>query len=224
MQREATLEAWQLPTTDGNGFNRAGLLRARQLLLDAGYYYDNMKLYQPDGSRATINLLIGNSGMSRALLPYARNLKRLGFDAKISQVDAPQYLERVRKFDYDMIVDVFAQSSSPGAEQAYFWGSQAANEPGNRNTAGIQNEAIDAVINKLIMSSSREEILLYTKVLDRLLRAGYYLVPMQGNAVSNVAYWDKYRHVDKLPDNAIGIDYWWVDKAAALRINDYLKR
>lgn len=226
VQRQATLAAWQLPTTDGKGFNRQGLLKARQLLLDAGFYYNDMKLYQPDGQLAQIEILMTGETMGRVLLPYIRNLKRLGFDTTLRQVDSPQYYERMRNFDYDMVVvvDVFAQSLSPGAEQAGFWGSSAADQAGNRNTAGIKNEVIDTVIEKLGNAHNRDEIVLYTQVLDRLLRAGYYLVPLYGKSGTNVAYWNQYRHTEKLPTNAVGIDYWWTDKAAEARVNAYLKQ
>nr|WP_269117545.1 extracellular solute-binding protein [Psychrobacter sp. Ps2] len=224
IQRKATLAEWQLPTSDGNGFNRQGLLEARKLLLEAGFYYEDMKLYQPDGSLAQIEILMTGETMGRVLLPYIRNLKRLGFDATLRQVDGPQYYERMRRFDYDMVVDIFAQSLSPGAEQAAFWGSAAANEPGNHNSAGIKNAAVDKVVAALGNAKNRDEIVLYTQVLDRLLRAGHYVVPLYGKSGTNVAYWDQYRHTEKLPTNAVGIDYWWVDKEAEGRINKYLKQ
>lgn len=224
LQRQAVLMEWQLPTSDGSGFNRKELLEARQLLLDAGFYYNDMKLYQPNGQLAQIEILMTGETMGRVLLPYIRNLKRLGFDATLRQVDGPQYYERVRRFDYDMVVDVFAQSLSPGSEQAAFWGSSAADQAGNRNTIGIKNTAIDTVINQLGKAKNRDEIVLYTQVLDRLLRAGHYLVPLYGKSATNVAYWDQYRHTEKLPSNAIGIDYWWTDKEAEARVNQYLKQ
>jgi len=224
LQRQAVLMEWQLPTSDGSGFNRKELLEARQLLLDAGFYYNDMKLYQPNGQLAQIEILMIGDTMGRVLLPYIRNLKRLGFDATLRQVDGPQYYERVRRFDYDMIVDKFAQSLSPGAEQVGFWGSSAADQAGNRNTIGIKNPEIDAVIEQLGNAKTRDDTILYTQVLDRLLRAGHYLVPLYGKSATNVAYWDQYRHTEKLPSNAIGIDYWWTDKEAEARVNQYLKQ
>ena len=224
LQRQAVLMEWQLPTSDGSGFNRTELLKARQLLLDAGFYYNDMKLYQPNGQLAQIEILMTGETMGRVLLPYIRNLKRLGFDATLRQVDGPQYYEQVRRFDYDMIVDKFAQSLSPGAEQVGFWGSSAADQSGNRNTIGIKNPEIDAVIEQLGNAKTRDDTVLYTQVLDRLLRAGHYLVPLYGKSATNVAYWDQYRHTEKLPSNAIGIDYWWTDKEAEARVNQYLKQ
>ena len=224
LQRQAVLAEWQLPTSDGSGFNRQGLLEARQLLLDAGFYYDDMKLYQPNGQLAKIEMLMTGETMGRVLLPYIRNLKRLGFETTLRQVDGPQYYERVRRFDYDMVVDVFAQSLSPGAEQAAFWGSAAADEAGNHNTIGIKSPVIDTVIEQLGNAKNRDEIVLYTQILDRLLRAGHYVVPLYGKSATNVAYWNQYRHTEKLPSNAIGIDYWWTDKEAEARVNQYLKK
>ena len=224
IQRQAVLTEWRLPTSDGSGFNRKALLEARQLLLDAGFYYKDMQLYQPNGKLAQIEILMTGETMGRVLLPYIRNLKRLGFDATLRQVDGPQYYERMRRFDYDMVVDVFAQSLSPGAEQAAFWGSAAADEAGNANTIGIRNIVIDEVTTALANAESRDEIVLYTKVLDRLLRAGHYLVPLYGKSATNVAYWNQYRHTEKLPTNAVAIDYWWTDKEAEARVNQYLKQ
>ena len=224
IQRQAVVTEWKLPTSDGKGFNREGLLNARQLLLEAGFYYKNMQLYQPDGKPARIEILMTGEAMSRVLLPYIRNLKRLGFTATLRQVDGAQYQERKRNFDYDMMVDVFPQSLSPGAEQVAYWGSAAADEVGNYNTMGIKNAAIDSVTKDLSDAKNRDEILLYTHVLDRLLRAGHYLVPLYGKSDTTVAYWDQYRHVETLPTNDVGIEYWWVDEAAERRVDSYLTR
>lgn len=223
IQRKAVLEPWESPKSDGSGFNRDNLLKARKLLLSAGFFYKNMQLYQPDGKRAAIEILMSDEKLARVILPYARNLERLGFAVQLRQVDTAQYYERMRRYDFDMTTDIFAQSLSPGTEQAAYWGSAAADEAGNNNTMGIKNAAIDSVIAKLNNAKNRDEIILYTKVLDRLLRAGHYLVPLYGKTTTTVAYWDEYRHADKLPSNAIGIDYWWSDKQAAARVDDYLK-
>lgn len=224
IQRQATMNRWQLAKSDGKGYHRQALLNARQKLLQAGFYYQDMKLYQANGKPAKFEILITDEKISRVLLPYVRNLKKLGFTVSIRQVDNSQYLERLRRFDYDMIVAGYPQSTSPGSEQSYMWGSAAADEQGNQNYSGIKNEAIDTVIDKLIKAENREEIVLYTKVLDRLLRAGYYMVPMYGTTNTRVVYWDKYHHHKTLADNAIGIDYWWVDQSAESIIDKYLKR
>lgn len=223
IQRQYVLADWQVPKSQGDGFNRENLLKARDLLLQAGFFYQDGKLYDNHGLPAKFEILLRGDLLNRILLPYVRNLKRLGFEVVIRGVDAPQYLERVRKFDYDMIVDIFAQSNSPGAEQTYLWGSQSADEQGNQNTAGIKNAAIDDVINKLVKAHDREQIILYSKVLDRLLRAGFYIIPTYGKAYDTVAYWQQYEH-GNLPSNALGIDYWWVNPKKEQQVKAFLKK
>lgn len=224
IEREATLAEWHSPSSTGDGFNRENLLKARELLLQAGFSYRDMQLYQPNGELAKLEFLLGDEKMARIVLPFLRNLERLGFTTSIRMVDKPQFLERSRKFDYDMMIDGFAQSLSPGAEQAYMWGSAAADEQGNQNSAGIKNQVIDTVIDKLTKSKNREDIILYSQVLDRLLRAGFYMIPTYGKASANVAYWQQYQHATTLPTSDVGIDYWWVDKQKEQAVNAYLGR
>ena len=223
MQRQAVLTNWQAPKSDGNGFNRDNLLKAQALLKQAGFSYQHMRLYQPNGEPAKVELMVADEKLMRTILPYIRNLQRLGFDASVRQADIPQYLERKRKFDYDMIVDQFAQGLSPGAEQSYMWGSQAADEMGNQNTAGIKNGAIDHIIQQLTHASSRDAVIHYSKVLDRLLRSGYYIIPTYGKRTHNLAYWKFYEH-GALPNNAVGLDYWWANKDKQAQVMQYLGR
>lgn len=223
IQRTATLAEWQTPTSNGDGFNRENLLKARELLLQAGFFYQNMKLYQPNGQLAKLEFLLGDEKLARSVLPFLRNLERLGFTTSIRLADKPQYLERKRKFDFDMMVDNFLQGSSPGAEQAYLWGSQSADEQGNQNSAGIKNPAIDSVIDKLTKAKNREQIVLYTHVLDRLLRAGYYMIPTYGKGSANVAYWQGLEH-GELPSYDVGLEYWWVDKDKQAEVEKYVGR
>lgn len=204
-----------------DGFNRERLLQARALLLQAGFFYQNGKLYQKNGELASFQILINNDSQARIILPYVRNLQRLGFSVAIRNADLPQYLQRVREFDYDMIVDVFSQSLSPGAEQSYLWGSKSADEQGNQNTAGIKNPVIDSVIEQLIKSHNRDDIMLYTKVLDRLLLAHFYVIPTYGKSQDTVAYWQQFEH-GALPNNAVGIDYWWVNADKEQAVKAYL--
>lgn len=223
IQRTATLTEWKTPSSNGDGFNRDNLLKARELLLQAGFTYKDMKLYQPNGQLAKIEYLLDDEKMARIVLPFLRNLERLGFSTSIRLVDKPQFLERKRKFDYDMISATFLQGLSPGVEQAYLWGSASADEQGNQNSAGIKNKAIDSVIDKLTKAKNREEIVLYTHVLDRLLRAGYYMIPTYGKGSANVAYWQGLEH-GELPSNDVGLDYWWVNKDKQTEVEKYLGR
>lgn len=225
LQREKVLSDWRYPVTDGSGFNRKNLLIARQILLDHGYKFNQKgQLLDKKGKPIAFEFLIHQDGLQRTLMPFIRNAKRLGIEMSIRSVDVPQYLERKRKYDYDMTTDVLPQSLNPGNEQARFWSSSSADEAGNYNFAGIKNPVIDAMINKLIRSKNREELVTNTRVLDRLLRAGYYQIITYGKGVEWYATWDMYEQPRVQPKLSIGLDYWWTNPAKAKKVNQYLKR
>jgi peptide/nickel transport system substrate-binding protein/microcin C transport system substrate-binding protein len=212
------LKPWLSPRTDGSGFNRANLLQARRLLLGAGYRYQGTQLVDGKGQPLKIQTLIANESLERVMLPWIKNLRKLGIDASIRVADKPQYIERVRQFDYDVIVDGFAQSLSPGNEQVGYWGSVSANQPGSSNSAGISSKAIDSLLTQLVTTKERNDVITLTHTLDRVLRAGFYMVPMYGLSGDRLAYWDYFAKPAVKPKYTIGVDYWWYDsrKASAM--------
>ena len=115
--------------------------------------------------------------MERIVLPFTKNLERMGVTAELRTVDIAQYEKRMETFDYDMAVAVFGQSLSPGNEQREYWGSQAADEPGSRNLLGIKNPVVDELIEELIVSPDRASLVAHTRALDRVLQYGYYVIP-----------------------------------------------
>lgn len=224
VQRQAVLQDWQYPQSDASGFNRQNLLKARQLLLKAGYRYQQGQLVNASGQAVKIEFLLHQMEQQRHLMPYLRHLKRLGIQANIRMVETAQYYERLRNYQFDMIVDSMPQSLTPGQEQKQFWSSQAAKQVGNYNYAGIQNPAIDAVIKQVIQAQNREQVIESTRALDRLLRAGYYHIPTYGTGEYWYAYWNMYQQPKLKPKLSAGIDYWWVDAAKAQRVANYFKQ
>lgn len=224
VQRQAVLQDWQYPQSDASGFNRQNLLKARQLLLKAGYRYQQGQLVNASGQAVKIEFLLHQVEQQRHLMPYLRHLKRLGIQANIRMVETAQYYERLRNYQFDMIVDSMPQSLTPGQEQKQFWSSQAAKQVGNYNYAGIQNPAIDAVIKQVIQAQNREQVIESTRALDRLLRAGYYHIPTYGTGEYWYAYWNMYQQPKLKPKLSAGIDYWWVDAAKAQHVANYFKQ
>ena len=222
IQRQGVLKVWKYPGSDASGFNRNNLLIARQLLLKAGYSFQKGRLLDSKGKPIRIEFLIHQDGLQRTLMPFVRNMKRLGVDVAIRHVDVPQYIERMRSKDFDMTTSVMPQSLNPGNEQAQFWGSASADQPGNYNYAGIKNPVIDAVIQQVIRAPNREELVVRTKVLDRLLRAGYYQIPTYGKGENWFAYWNMYHQPKVKPKLSTGIDYWWSDAKQAKKVTHYL--
>jgi microcin C transport system substrate-binding protein len=223
IQKAGVLSNWQFPKSDASGFNRHNLLKARALLLEAGYRYHDGKLVDKVGKPFKFEIIIRQDGLQRTILPFTRNLARLGIEANIRLLDAPQYLQRQRTFDYDMMTLAMGGIISPSIEQSQFWGSAAADQEGNLNLAGIKSPAVDAMIKKVMYAPNREQLIPATRALDRLLRAGYYIIPTYSKTKYWVAYWDLYAYSERRPKYALGVDYWWVDPAKEKRVMQYLQ-
>lgn len=224
LEQQGILQDWRYPVSDGSGYNRNNLLIARQILLSAGYRYHKGNLLDKQGKPIQIDFMISQDGLQRTILPFIRNLKRLGIQVNLRLVDVPQYVERTRRFDYDMITSVIPQSSSPGNEQMQFWSSQAADQQGNYNFAGIKNPVVDQLIGGLIKAPNRKVLQTYTHALDRSLRAGYYVIPTYGKVGDWIATWDMYEQPKNPAKYDIGLDYWWVNRNKAAQVNRYLSR
>ncbi|RMD64385.1 MAG: hypothetical protein D6826_02560, partial [Alphaproteobacteria bacterium] len=134
-------------------------------------------------------------------------------DARVRLVDAAQYENRVRNFDFDMIVGGWGQSESPGNEQRNYWTSRAADTPGSRNLAGIKNPAVDALVDMVIAAPTREELIARTRALDRVLLWGHYVIPNWHIRFDRIAYWNKFGLPAHTPRHGTSLNYWWIDPA-----------
>lgn len=199
------------PKTDGSGNIRGNLLQAQKLLADAGWQIKNGKLTDKNGKAFAFEIIIAQPELERLINPFRQNLAKLGIDMKIRVVDVPQYIERERKFDFDMTTMRVPQSLSPGNEQRNFWGSTYADQPGSNNTMGIKNPVVDALIDQIITAPSREQLVYRTRALDRVLLAGYYVIPQYYLGADRVAVWDFFERPKVSPKYAIGFDTWWVN-------------
>jgi microcin C transport system substrate-binding protein len=176
-------------------------------------------LRNAEGDVLTAEVLIDSPEFERIVVPYVQDLQKLGIKASVRVVDSAQYKRRTDAHDYDIIIDNFAQSESPGNEQRDFWGSAAADKDGSNNTAGIKNPAIDKLIDKVVFAKDREELLAATHALDRVLLWNYYVVPQWHTPFDRLSMWDMFRRPDKLPSrNTSFLRVWWYDDAAAKRL------
>ena len=164
------------------------------------------------GEPFTFEILLVGSGFERIVLPYVRNLRRLGIEARVRVVDSSQYINRLRAFDFDMIVAVWGQSTSPGNEQRDFWGSAAAKAPGSRNYTGIASPAVDALIDAIIAAPDRASLVARTRALDRVLLWSHIVVPNWHSPVDRIIFWDKFGFPEKIPMQGTSTDWWWVKK------------
>jgi microcin C transport system substrate-binding protein len=212
---EVFTKEYNPPKYDGSGNIRDGLREALKLLKEAGWSVKSEKLVnEKTGQPFEFEILLSDPQMERIVLPFAKNLERMGITARVRTVDSAQYEKRMETFDYDMTVVVFGQSLSPGNEQREFWGTAAADEPGSRNQLGIKNAVIDDLIEKLIVAPDRASLIAHTRALDRVLQYGYYVIPNFHSGVFFVASWNKFRRPEISPKYGVGLDTWWVDPKA----------
>ncbi|MCB1838535.1 MAG: ABC transporter substrate-binding protein, partial [Alcanivoracaceae bacterium] len=175
------------------------------------------------GQPFEFEILLSSQAFERVVLPFVRNLKRLGITATIRVVDQSQYINRVRRFDFDMIIPVWGQSESPGNEQREMWTSAAAKRIGSRNYIGIQDPVIDELVELVIQAPTREELVARTKALDYVLLSHNYVIPQWYLNADRYAVWDKFGW----PPGAKlrGVRPWmlWVDPAKAARLRGKIK-
>ena len=178
--RDDVLEGkWAPPATDASGRDRDTLKKALALLSDAGFDLVGTELRdRKTGAPFTFEILATTREQERLALAFARDLKRAGITANLRNVDAVQFDRRKLTYDFDMIEFRWDQSLSPGNEQAFYWGSAAAETDGTRNYMGVKSPAIDAAIAALLQARERSEFVSTVRTLDRILISGFYVVPL----------------------------------------------
>jgi microcin C transport system substrate-binding protein len=200
---------------------RDNLRHALALLREAGYEVRNTKLVDSKTNEPfTFEFLVDDSATQRFVLFYKPSLERLGMNVNVRVVDAAQYENRLRQWDYDVIIASWPESLSPGNEQRDFWGSQAADRPGSRNFIGIKNPAIDVLIDKVIFAKDRAELVAATKALDRVLLWNFYVVPQWTYPYVRTARWDRFSRPETMPKYGRSAfpTVWWWDKEKAAKV------
>lgn len=204
-------QAFQVPRYDGSGFNRDATRQALQLLEQAGWVVRDGQLQQADtGQPFRFEILLSNPAFERVSEPFANNLRKIGVQASIRTVDSAQYQNRMQHFDFDMTVEGWGQSLSPGNEQRNYWSSAAADQPGSRNSVGIKSPVVDALVDEIIKANSLEDLTTAARALDRVLLWGYYVIPNWHLPAFRVAYWNKFDRPAISPTYGLGFpDTWW---------------
>ena len=212
-------EPYVPPVSDGSGQDRAQLRKAAQLLNDAGCMIANGKRVLPSGEPITIEFLIDEQSFEPHHAPLIRNLATLGIGATVRVVDPVQYQARRDDFDFDITIDRFSFSATPGDSLRSYFSSQAAALKGSNNLAGIANPAVDALVDAIIAADTRTALVTACRALDRVVRAGRYWIPQWYKASHWIAYWDVFGHPPAQPRYFRGIpDTWWYDSAKAAKM------
>jgi microcin C transport system substrate-binding protein len=208
------------PVSDGSGQDRALLQRANALLKDAGCKRQGTQLLLPDGSPFAFEVLEFSNAFDKVVEPMFKNMRLLGIAPRLRVVDSAQYKQRIDNFDFDMVTDRKIIGGVPGDELLAYFGSQSGQTPGGLNLAGMDDPAIDALIEQALQAKSRAELIVICRVLDRVLRAGRYWIPNWYSPDRRIAAWDFFGRPDVVPKLDVGVAglWWWdAEKAAAVK-------
>jgi len=202
--------SFTFPVSDGSGENREGRKEALALLDQSGYRLENGKLrIKATGEPVTFEILATTRAEERLLLTYARALEGVGIDAQIRLVDSAQFQRRKLTYDFDMIQYDWPVSLSPGNEQSFRWGSDAAVTEGTYNYPGIKSAGVDAMIKALLEAHDSAGFVAAVRALDRLLLSGDYVVPLFYLPKQWLAYWNKFQRPADTPLYGYQLDTWW---------------
>ncbi len=206
------------PRSDSNGFDRQNLLKAKQLLQEAGWQIKNQQLVNvKTGQPFRFELLMRSGTQNDWALPFQHSLKRLGIEVSLRQIDTSQYLRRLREGDYDMIPSLYQAIPWPSTSLQYLWQSEFIES--SWNTARLKNPLVDHFVKQIAAHQGDKPALLpLGQALDRILLWNAYMIPMWYSAEDRMAYWDKFSHPEIKPAFAVGLDNWWYDVNKAERL------
>ncbi len=212
-----TLEGYALPQSDGSARNRQGIRAAMALLAEAGWTPQDGQMRNASGQPLRFTILLAQDSSENIAIAdlYVSGLKRLGVDVAIETTDSAQYTARTNEFDFDMTYYRRALSLSPGNEQRFYWGSEAADQPGSRNLMGVASPAVDGMIDAMLAAKEKQEFVAAVRALDRVLTAGRYVVPFWQFTAGQIAHIKEMKYPDVLPIYGDGPNFmpetWWYD-------------
>jgi len=209
---EVFTQEYNPPKSDGSGNVRENLRVASRLLTKAGWVIKGRKrVHEKTGKPLEFEVLLVSPLFERIVLPFAKNLEKLGVKLNVRTVDPSQYRRRLDTYDFDVIVGGAGQSLSPGNEQRSYWGSTSADIEGGRNYIGIKDPVIDELVEKVIAAPDRKALVTSVRALDRVLQWGHWLIPHWHAKYDRVAYWDKFGRPKITPIQGNQFLAWWVD-------------
>ena len=199
---------------------RNNLREALRLFKEAGYEVRDQQLVNAKtGQPYAIEFLAEDPSFQRVFLFYKPSLDRLGVATTVRTVDATQYENRLRSWDFDIVTAAWPAPLTPGNELRGYWGSQTAEEPGSYNLIGIKNPSVDAMIDQIVLAKNRADLEAATRALDRILLWNHYVVPQWYYNKVRTARWDRFGHPDLMPKfgRAAFPTVWWWDAQKAAR-------
>ncbi len=214
LPKEIFTEVFSVPKTKGDGTMREEMTEALKLLSAAGWNMQDGVMKNAQGEALEFSFILSSPTLQRTIMPFRNNLKRLGITMNIAVIDQTQYVNRIRSFDFDMILSRIPQGNYPGNEQRNNWTSNAAKTEGTRNYIGVNLPVVDELVERIINAQDRESLITAARALDRVLLWHYYVVPGWYSSTSRIAFWRKLAHNGLRDVEWVDVFSWWIDAKA----------
>jgi len=206
--------AFRYVPSNGSGQIRDKMRKALKLLKEAGWEMKNNQLWHAQSNRTfEFEFIYRQAGLERVIMPFVKNLGRIGIHAKPRLIESAQYKARLDQFDFDMMTFVLSQGTAPSYEQRDYYHSELVDVTGSQNYAGINNDAVDHLIDKLINAKDEQELTTIMRALDRVLMFNYYIVPNWHIGIHRLAYWNKFERPQSALKFKLGTENWWIKQA-----------
>ncbi|MCL2673282.1 MAG: extracellular solute-binding protein, partial [Alphaproteobacteria bacterium] len=211
---EAFGPAYVAPVTDGSGYPRENLIKALALLEEAGWTVGADRVLRDQNGQAMEFEILLDMGMGaaweRITLPFIRNLRKLGVNARVRTLDPIIYRQRIDNHNFAMTAFLWPMSLAPGPELNVFFGSAAADIPNTFNVAGIRSAAVDDLIRHVISAETFDDLVAATRALDRALTFGHYVIPHWYLPLTRmVVDTQKLAWPDRTPLQGTDLNIWW---------------
>jgi len=205
---------WHPPKSDASGRDRKMIRHAIDLLAKAGWRIKDQRMMSADGRAMEFEILVATPDQERLALAFSRALKRVGIVARVRNVDSAQYQRRLQGYDYDMILNRWVASLSPGNEQSFRWSVRSADLEGTYNFAGAKEPALDAMIAAMLAAKERDAFIDAVRAFDRVLQSGFYVIPLFHPPEQWIARWRRIEHPEKTSLYGPRFEAWWSAEAA----------
>ena len=213
-------QPFRQPENDGYGVNRKNIRRALELFDAAGWHVvDGVMRNKETGEPFTIDFIFVSPFGIRSNTPYMEQLNRLGIATSARAPEVSNWLYRSRTGRFDANGVNYDPTHMPGLQLRNRFGSASAGVDYGQNWPGIQNPAVDSLIEAVNRARTAEDLYAATRALDRVLLWNFYFIPGPSAPGMRLAFWDRFGEVgsDGLA-HVPYVDAWWWDANKAARV------
>ncbi len=201
---------------------RTSLVKARALFAEAGWRIDDGVLRNAAGEAFEISFLSQNAADARVLIPYFKQLERLGVRGAIDMVGgASQFAYRIRSVDFDATLKPERLRMPPVYGLRGRYHSDSALTFTVSNVAGVSNPVLDHLVDEARAATTMAQVIAACRAIDRVLLWEYYSIPLYAVEQPRTVLWDKFGRPDFEPKYEPAFpDGWWYEQEKAARIVD----